>query len=99
MSTKRIETCRNEGWDIPGQCREFTEENRIMIKDLIQNQSRVWDSPKPQTALELIRLLLFWIEENELTRKEVDHSAVNEMYVDWYRLKVELIRSKKISLQ
>jgi len=47
--------------------------------------------------LELIRLLLHWIEQNELTRKEVDHSAINEMYVDWYSLKAELVREEKLS--
>ena len=99
MSTKPIETCRNEGWDIPGQYRELTREDRKMVRKLIRDQSKIWDSSQRQTALELIRLLLFWIEENELSRKEVDRSVINEMYVDWYCLKVELIRNQKLLMQ
>lgn len=82
-----------------GLYREFTKRDRKAIKELIRDQSRLWDSPKLQTALDLIRGLLFWIEKNELTRKEVDHSAINSMYVDWFYLKEELIRSERISLQ
>jgi hypothetical protein len=70
-----------------------------MIEGLIREQSETWGSSESETALELIRLLLHRIEKNELTRKEVDHSAINEMYVDWYCLKAELIREEKLLAQ
>lgn len=70
-----------------------------MIERLICEQSKTWDSSESETALELIRLLLHRIEKNELTRREVDHSAINEMYVGWCRLKAELIRKEKLIAQ
>lgn|GEM_PF-1660445 len=68
-----------------------------MIRGLVRKESERWNCSGSKTALELIRLLLHWIEQNELTRKEVDHSAINEMYVDWYSLKAELVREEKLS--